>query len=360
MSPSVHAVILAGGEGTRFWPLSRRKNPKQFLRVLGNESLLQQTANRITSLISPENIYIVTQEVHSKQVLAQVPWLLRENVLGEPCGRNTAPAIAMAALHLQERGKDGVMIVLAADHMIGETDRFVEKLRVATEFAAQEDFLVTLGIRPTGLETGYGYIRLGAGIKEVRGHTVHAVERFVEKPDRSRAETYVADGNYLWNSGIFIWSLQTILRAYESFLPELLDSVRKNRTFPPTPEGNKQRGKHYGRLPAQSVDYGILEKSSRVAVLPCEFSWSDLGSWNALYTVLPKDQQNNAVLGKHQGVDTQGCLIRSGGRLITTLGLSDLIVVETEDALLICPRNRDQDIKKLLEKLRSAGEESVL
>ncbi|MBI3015768.1 MAG: NTP transferase domain-containing protein [Candidatus Tectomicrobia bacterium] len=189
MNPYIYAVILAGGEGTRFWPLSRKGNPKQFLRVLGDRSLLQQTVDRIAPLIPQENTYVVTLQDQRRQVLDQIPWLLPDNVLGEPCGRNTAPAIALAAVHLKERGGDGVMVVLAADHLIGDADKFVENLRVAAEFAAQEDLLVTLGIRPKGPETAYGYIRLGPGIKEIHGYTIYAVEQFVEKPDRAREPT---------------------------------------------------------------------------------------------------------------------------------------------------------------------------
>lgn len=360
MTRNLHAVILAGGEGTRFWPLSRKAAPKQFQRVLGEGSLLQQTVERIAPLAPRENTYVVTLADHRRQVLSQVPDLPPENVLGEPCGRNTAPAIALAALHLKELGAGGVMVVLAADHRIDEPERFRNDLSAAAECAAQSDLLITLGIHPRAPETGYGYIKLGSPLRETRCEPLHAVARFVEKPDRARAQAYLAQGDYLWNSGIFAWSLAAILDAYESFLPGILRVLREIRSLPPTPEGQERRARSYASLPSQSVDCGILEKSERVAVLPCGFHWSDLGSWNALYGELSKDARGNAVTGNHLGIETQGCLIRSGRRLVATLGVRDLVIVDTEDALLICPRDRDQDLKTLVERLRDGGGEAVL
>lgn len=360
MSPPLHAVILAGGEGTRFWPLSRKATPKQFQRVLGNGSLLQHTVERIAPLVPRENTYVVTLADHYHQVLSHLPDLPPENVLGEPCGRNTAPAIALAALHLEERGAGGVMMVLAADHQIDDPERFRNDLSAAVECAGKSDLLITLGIRPRAPETGYGYIKQGAPLQETPAEPLHAVAQFVEKPDRARAQAYLDQGGYLWNSGIFVWNLAAILKAYESFLPQILRELREIRSLPQTPEGQKRRAQSYAGLPSQSVDYGILEKSDRVAVLPCGFYWSDLGSWNALYGELSKDEQGNAVRGRHQGIETQGCLIHSARRLVATVGLRDLVIVDTEDALLICPRERDQDLKKLVQQLRAGGEESVL
>lgn len=354
------AVVMAGGSGTRFWPRSTADEPKQFLPLLGGRSLLAETIARIVPLVSPEKILVVTGEAFVDRARRDAPALPPENVIGEPLGRNTAPCVALAAAIASARwGDDEVMLVLPADHFIGDGARFLETLRAGEAFCARHDRLLTLGVRPTSPETGYGYLEIGERLGEEGTIAVHAVDRFVEKPNRETAERYVRSGNHLWNSGMFLWRTGVIAGALERYVPESREAMLAFRRAAPGALGGVLE-KFYPSLPAESIDYAVMEKADRVAAIPADFPWSDVGSWSALGELLPDDGDGNRVSGRHLGIDTTGCVVFAPGRLVATIGVRDMIVVETERAVLVCPKERAQDVRALVERLREEGRTELL
>ncbi|MDP2872403.1 MAG: sugar phosphate nucleotidyltransferase [Bacillota bacterium] len=355
----VFAVILAGGLGTRFWPRSRRHRPKQFMSFAGgDESLLQSTASRLGRLVPPANTIVVTHHPYEIEVARQLPGIGAEGILVEPAARNTGPAVALAALHIVTRcGRpDAVMLVAPSDHRVEGPDEFSATVAAAIG-AAAGGAIVTIGVRPTRPETGYGYILPGKAVYSAAGRTVLAVRRFVEKPDRRRAARYLSDGRYLWNAGIFAWQAGTILEAMGrhdigagQVLAELSRAAAPDRM-----------AALYAQLPAVPVDRWVLERERGVVTVPAAFGWDDLGSWSSLRRTNVADGDGNVVLGPAVTVETGGCIIdAAGGRVVATLGVRDLIIVDTGDVLLVCDRRRDQDIKLLQEELRRAGLDHLL
>jgi len=354
------AVILAGGSGTRFWPVSRASEPKQFLPLLGGRSLLAETVARVLPLVPAERIFVVTGGSFTERARREAPMLPAENVIGEPTGRNTAPAIVLAVARADRGGgSDEVMVVLPADHAIGDVPLFHETLRAGEEFCRTEKALLTLGIRPARPETGYGYLEIGERRAVRRGRAVHEVARFVEKPNRETAERFFASGRHLWNSGIFLWRMDAIEEALLRHVQGARAAIAAFRAaaaedlYPVLEET-------YPKLPALSIDYAVMEKASNIAAIGADFAWNDVGSWSALGDLLPRDAEGNEVDGRHVGLDTRGSVIRSGGRLIATIGLDGVVVVETDRAVLVCPRERAQDVRALVEKLRALGLEDEL
>ncbi|MBU0517535.1 NTP transferase domain-containing protein [bacterium] len=341
-----YAVIMAGGIGSRFWPRSRKRKPKQVLNIFGTNTLLQETVYRISDTIPFENILVVTTPELLDHVSQQLPDVLAENIIVEPVGRNTAPCIGLAAKILSQRDPDSAMVVLPADHLISEKDRFNACIKQAFETAKSEDALVTLGINPTQPETGYGYIQYDPQNKKPSGS--YDVKTFAEKPNIETARRFLASGDFLWNSGMFIWSNKRILKEIELALPELyaalmqIDSLEKGYQDPKFAE-------IYRGLRAISVDYGIMEHAKNVAVVKGDFSWSDIGNWAEVYRLSPKDSSGNVNLNGHILVDTSNCMIDSGSQLVATVGVKDLIVINTGDALLICHRDSAQDVRRVVE-----------
>jgi mannose-1-phosphate guanylyltransferase len=348
----VHAVIMAGGRGTRFWPASRERLPKQFLSVAGEESLLARTGRRLAPLAGG-NVWVVTGAAHAGLVREHLPELRRERIVGEPVGRNTAPCIALAAALVLREDPDGVLLVAPADHWIGDEDAFRAAAATACGFAAGRRGLVTFGIVPASPETGYGYIERGEAV----GGGVHRVVRFTEKPDEATARRFLAGGRHLWNSGIFAWRADVFLEELAAQRPEMADACR---AMAAAPDLDAALAAGYPGLESISVDYAVLEGSSNVHVLPGSFGWSDIGSWNALADRLPADAEGNAVQGDALAVGSRGCLIRAEGRLVAALGVEDLLIVDTPDALLVCPKDRAQDVKKVVEALERAGRRDLL
>ena len=350
-NPSNWAVILAGGFGTRFWPASRRALPKQFLKIAGRRTMIAETAERLRGLVDPERVLVVTAAEHAKIVERNLRRLPPENVLAEPAGRNTAACVAWAALEIERREPGSVHVVLPSDHVIEPAREFRRVLGAAFDEARESGALLTLGIRPTSPATGYGYIEAGEVLGERRGAAVHRVVRFVEKPDRARAEQFLATGRFLWNAGIFVWATRAILDAFERHQPDLLRRIAAIGDA-------AAREREYPRLPSLPVDVAILEKADNVRVVPIAFSWSDVGSWTALPDVVAPDERGNVVAGgvRTLAEDARGCIVHGPrGELVALIGVEDLVVVRAGKATLVCPRERAQDVKKIVERLGAEG-----
>ncbi len=346
---------MAGGRGTRFWPRSREKKPKHLLDIISHRTIIQETVDRILPLVEPKNILIVTGRKHANLLIKQLPEIPLENIIIEPEGKNTAPCIGLAALHIQKKAGDDTMVVLPSDHAITDTDRFLQVIKTAAQTAAYKDALVTIGIKPTSPQTCYGYIEQGDSLESGMTEEVCHVKSIREKPDFQRASEFVKSGKFYWNSGIFIWKASTILKAISCFLPNLaagLVTINKSMGLP----GEKAAVRHiYKNLDSISIDYGVMEKADNVYTVKGDFGWSDVGSWDALWEILASDENDNAIIGGGNVIceESTGCLVYSPNKLVVLAGIKDLIVVETKDALLICPKGNSQEVKKIVDSLEA-------
>ena len=360
----MHIVIIAGGAGSRLWPVSREAHPKPFIRMPDGYSLLQKTYLRGQSAAEVESVTTVTNRELFFRTEDDYHELIPDQPLHyvlEPFGRNTAPAIAAAALELEQRyGEDALMLVLPADHLIQNEDAFTQAVSIASE-AASEGQLVTFGIRPTQPETGFGYIEVGAGSNVTNGQVI-SVKQFVEKPDRDLAEQYLAGGRHLWNAGMFCFRVGSLLEELALHASELLGSVKGTLEAAQTSEIDGQSitrlcAKTFGAVVDDSIDYALMEKSSRVAVVPCELGWSDIGSWLAMAELIDSDEDGNQVVGEAELENTRNCYIRSNDRMVATVGVQDLVIVDTPDALLVAHKGQSQDVKKIVQRLKAKGGE---
>jgi mannose-1-phosphate guanylyltransferase len=362
-----HAVILAGGRGTRFWPRSRTRTPKQLLNIVGDKTMLEQTVSRLAPIFPPSRTWVVTNAEQAAAVRAQVPRAARAQVLTEPAGRNTAAAIGLAAIHLIHRshGADALMAVLPADHYIAQAELYRKIVRAALDSAARPGTLIVLGIPPTHPETGFGYIERGARAKGGRA-PIYAVRQFTEKPEAARARRYLASGKYYWNAGMFFWRASTYLAQLKRFLPTTHDALLRLAQTVGTPRYNSTLARIYPRLENISVDYAVLEPATRardaarVFVIPAEIGWSDIGSWAAVYELLAKTAGENVAAGKFFALDSAGNFLWSPRKLVAAIGVRDLVVVDTPDALLVCPRERSQDVGKVVKWLEEAKRRDLL
>ncbi len=354
-------AILAGGVGTRLWPRSRRRCPKQLLDIVNRRTMLQDTVERVQPLVPAHRIFVVTGSEYAEQVRAQLPELPAGNVLVEPSGRGTAPCIGLAAVALTHVAPNGIMFSLHADHVIVDAARFRQLLLVAAETAASGR-LVTLGIQPTYPETGYGYIERGPLVRRIQGVSVFSVKRFIEKPPLEQAREYVRDGHHYWNSGLFAWRLDTIMAAMQRHLPELHAQLVTISQAWSTPRQEQVLSQVWSGIRSISIDVGIMEKAEGVAVVPADMGWSDIGSWASLADIMAANAEGNVILGEseHLSLDTRDSLVYAPGRVVATIGLRDLIVVDTGDVLLICPKSRAQDVKQIVEQLRASGRHDLL
>lgn len=366
-SPNIAVVIPAGGGGTRLWPRSRRETPKQFLDIVSERTMLQETTDRVQGLVPPDRLYVITNARHAPAVRSQLQDVPPGNIVGEPEGRDSAPAVGlMAAILEKTQGPDTVMATLPADHVILHEAQFRDILRAAADVAA-DGYLVTLGVPPTGPDVGFGYIQSGETIREQTeaGVPAYLVRQFKEKPSREVAEQYLRDGGYFWNAGMFIASVRTLRDLYKTHLPQMEEGFARIVAAHGTDEFEPTLNAVFPTLEKVSVDYGIAEKADRVAVIPADIGWNDVGSWQRLAEVLHSagrhdSETGNIVVGQHLGVDTHGALVYSPYRLIATIGLDDIIVIDTPDATLICPKSRSEDVKKIVEELKARGRHHLL
>lgn len=351
---NTYAVIMAGGGGTRFWPLSRQNMPKQLLNLSGTDAMINETIKRFENIISPENTYIVTNKsqagIMKDILLKEVP---TNNILSEPSARNTAACILYAAMYIYEKCGDGIMCVFPSDHYIVNEEGFQKILLQAIDTAKTTNSIVTIGIKPTFPSTGYGYIKSCEG-----NSNVYKIDKFEEKPNLERAKEYLADGNYYWNSGMFIWKISVIIEAFKRFLPRIYNSLSMVKFD--TDEGNKLLNEIYPKLDSISVDYGIMERTDDALVIPGDFGWNDVGSWDALGAIFPSDENGNIIKADYIGIDTNECIIYGDKKLITTVGLKDIVVVDTDDAIMVCNKNKAQDVKQIVDKLKEYGRKELL
>lgn len=352
------ALIMAGGRGERFWPKSRKKLPKQFLSLTDDgKTMIQLTVERILPLVNLEDIYIATNRDYKALVQEQLPGIPEENILCEPVGKNTAPCIGLGAVHIQKKYGDAIMMVLPSDHLIKYTSIFVNTLSDACEVAEQGDNLVTLGITPDSPETGYGYIKF---IPDQTVGRAFAVDRFVEKPNLETAKEYVASEQYLWNSGMFIWKVSTILENLKLYLPETFEGLCRIQSAIGTEQQETVLEKEFYDFQSESIDYGVMEKAKNIYILTGAFGWDDVGSWLAVGRIKTSNEFGNVINGNVVTVNTKNTIIQGENKLIAAVGLQDLIVVDTEDALLICDKDSAGDIKKVLENLRICNQVNYL
>lgn len=356
----IYSVIMAGGAGTRFWPLSRSEKPKQFLKLFSKKTLIQETVDRLEGFITHDNIMVVTNEQYLGIVNEQIPNLLPRRLIGEPFARNTAPCIAAAAALLLAEDPDATMIVMPADHQVADVEEILNVFRSGVELANRENVLVTIGIEPNRPETGYGYIQRGREPEyQAEGKGIHKVVQFTEKPNLEKAEKFVKSGEYLWNSGIFIWRADVIAEAFRNFLPDVYEQmmILKNST-----RSEADILKFYESCPSVSIDVGIMEKAQNVFVIPASFGWNDIGGWKAVHELSSKDPSGNTSMdARTVYIRSEDNLVHSeSGKLVTLVGVDNLAVVETDDAVMVLNLDDAQAVRLLVEHFKKEGQTEYL
>ena len=350
---------MAGGSGTRFWPLSRRKHPKQLLELFGTGTLLEQSVERLRPLIPPERIYIYTNELVLREVRRRLPQIPRAQIVAEPASRNTAPTLGVAAHEILRCDPEGIMVVLPADHVIAKPAEFLRVLRAGCETAEVEGKSVVIGLKPTRPDTGFGYVRIGAREARLAGQEIYRVESFTEKPPLPVARRYVASRRYLWNGGMFIWRASTLLENFTKHQPVMAEQlnqlaaaggVRSTRTF----------RRLFPKFEKISIDFAIMEKISNIHAVSADIGWNDVGSWAVAYELSAKDEEANVRPERSLCLDSQGNMIVAKRRFVVTVGVQDLVIVESDDALLVCARDRSQDVGKAVQAMEKAGRRELL
>lgn len=360
-----YAVILAGGGGTRLWPKSRTKTPKQFLKLFGTNTMMQMSANRISKLVPWERIIVVTNELYREEVKEQLPQVPENNILAEPAKRDTALAMLVGSLYAQSLDKDAVIINCASDHVVADEQEFVRVMDAASQVASEEDVLVTVGITPTRPATGFGYIRIGQDLKKLRtGNTLFKVDSFSEKPKEATARAYIATGKYFWNANMYVWKAETLRSAFKEHMPSLYEATQPLRSL----TGKKFHAALkpiYAESEAISIDYAISEKASNLVLIPGDFGWDDVGDWKVVYDLEKKDLDGNVVVGDAEvhhtlAVHSHNNLIHTDDRLVALIGINDMIIIDTGHILMLAPKERSQDVKKLVERLKEENQDQYL
>ena len=351
---TVYAVIMAGGVGSRFWPLSRERRPKQLLKIGQAETMIQNTVSRIADLVPPERVFVVTNQKQRDAVVEQLPLVPQSHILVEPVGRNTAPCIGLAALWIKKLDPEAMMLVLPADHLIKDVDSFLSIVRSAIDVAGETNGLLTVGIQPTRAETGFGYIQIDEEQSPApyRQKGVFRVKTFAEKPTAETAEQFLRSGDFLWNSGMFIWSVKTVLEEIRLHIPDLFEQLRNVEPSIGSLVYKKHLETAYGLIRGISIDYGLMEKARNVYVVRGDFGWSDVGSWDEAAKLLPTDGDGNASTGNVIALNSTNTFVDTGGKTVALVGVDDLIVINTDDALLVCRKGRSQDVKEVVDYLR--------
>jgi mannose-1-phosphate guanylyltransferase len=351
MDQNNYVVIMAGGIGSRFWPFSRVKHPKQFHDVLGyGKTMIQQTAERFEGVCPPENIFVVTNKDYVSLVKEQLPFLSEGQILSEPIGRNTAPCVAYAAYKIRQKNEKAVIVVAPSDHVILNTDQFREQILVALEEAGRDHIMITMGIKPSNPDTGYGYIQY----HEDHSKRIQKVKTFTEKPVLELAQKFIESGDFVWNAGIFIFGAQTVINAFEEFLPEVAETFEESKSQLWTSEENNFIQRAYSQCKNISIDYGIMEKASNVFVLLSDFGWSDLGTWKSLYDILPKNSNGNVIQGNVLTYNTTNSIIKSSSdKIIVVNGLDDFIVAEYDNVIMICRKGEEQKVKDFVADVKN-------
>ena len=354
-------VIMAGGKGERFWPKSRINLPKQFLSLTDDgKSMIQHTIERIKSLVNIENVYVVTNEMYKSLVLEHVPDIPNDNIIIEPVAKNTAPCIGLAAMHIAKKDINSKMIILPSDHLIKFNEIFIDTLKTALDVVEKGDNLVTIGITPNYPETGYGYINFTKGENFKDSANLYEVLRFVEKPNLEKAKEYLTSGQYLWNSGMFVWRASTILKNFKEYLPEIYEGLQKIGESIGTEKYEEVLKKEFSNLPSESIDYGIMEKARNIYVIPGNFGWDDVGSWLSLGRINKTNQDGNVINGNVISIKTKNSIIQGNEKLIATIGLEDIVIVDTDDVTLICHKNNSQEVKEIINNLRICNRNEYL
>jgi len=357
------AVILAGGTGSRLWPLSRKNKPKQFQKLIGNKTMLQETIKRL-DFLNPKDIYIATNKEYLNTVLKQTKGKIPKNhIIIEPSLQDTAPCIGLAAMHIAKTAPTEVMSIIYADHLIMDKKEFTEKLKVAETLAKKENTLNIIEVKAKFPNVNLGYVKIGAQINEINGSEIYEFKGFTEKPTLEVAKKFLESFKYLWNTGLYVWKVDTILQAYKKFLPQTYKNLEKIKKHIGTTKEQESLQTYYPKCKKISIDYGIMEKvnPNQVRIIPADLGWSDVGTWESILAELPKNKTNNLVKAKHIGIDTTESLIYGDGqKIIATIGIKDMIIVDTPDALLICKKNRSQDVKKIVEKLKKSKNNNLI
>ena len=357
----ISVVIMAGGKGERFWPKSRMNMPKQFLSLTDDgKSMIQHTVERLKGLVDIQNMYIVTNEIYKDLVLEHIPDIPKENIIIEPVAKNTAPCIGLAAIHIAKKNPDSKMIILPSDHLIKFNEIFIDTLKIALDVVEKGDNLATIGITPNYPETGYGYINFTKGESFKDSANIYEVLGFVEKPNLEKAKEYLTSGEYLWNSGIFVWKASTILKNFKEYLPEIYEGLQKIGESINTEKYEEVLKKEFPNLPSESIDYGIMEKAKNIYVIPGNFGWDDVGSWLSLERINKTNQDGNVITGNVISIKTKNTIIQGSDKLIATIGLEDIVIVDTDDVTLICHKDNTQEVKEIINNLKICNRNEYL
>ena len=348
----MNILIIAGGKGERFWPKSTISKPKQLLPIVSDKSMIEETVDRLLGMVDYNNIFISTNKGLLKSIKELLPEIPEENYIIEPIGRDTGPAIGLGAVYIGKREPGSVMVVLPADHLIIEKDIFQQDLQTAEQIAKDTGCLITFGIKPIRIETGYGYIELGEVINAEHENHAYEVKSFREKPDIATAKQYCEKGNYVWNSGMFVWSTNAILEAFEKYLPDMSEKFMEIQENIGTDRETEVVNNTFENLEKISIDYGVMEKADNVLCMKARFTWDDVGAWSALSRVISVDKDNNLIQSDWEGIDTGNCIIINDKGIISTIGVSNLIIIKHGDSILISDKAREQEVKKIVKALK--------